>query len=185
MNKIRKLTYTEIAQKRSDLKIAHNVQRAPIYALLDNIRSMYNVGSIFRTSDGAFIDRVYLSGYTPTPDKPEVRKTALGATDTVPWEYSRDPKPIINHLKDQHITLCAVEQTTNSIPHYDLPDTIFPVCIVVGNELTGISDSILSEVDIAVEIPMFGSKQSLNVAVAFGIVLFDLMRKFTAVSHRS
>jgi tRNA G18 (ribose-2'-O)-methylase SpoU len=185
MNEIRKLTYTEIAQKRSNLKTPHNVQRTPIYALLDNIRSMYNVGSIFRTSDGAFLDRVYLSGYTPTPDKPEVRKTALGATETVPWEYSRDPKLIINHLKNERITLCAVEQTTNSIPYYDLPDTIFPVCIVVGNELTGISDSILSQVDLSVEIPMFGSKQSLNVAVAFGIVLFDLMRKFTAISNRS
>jgi tRNA G18 (ribose-2'-O)-methylase SpoU len=183
MNRIRKLTHSEISHRRVSIEKIENSQRTPIYVLLDNIRSMYNVGSIFRTSDGALISSLFLTGYSPTPEKPEVKKTALGATESIPWEYSRDPLPIIQQLRNRHVTLCAIEQTSHSIPYYELPETIFPVCIVVGNELTGISESILSEVDLAVEIPMFGTKQSLNVAVAFGIVLFDLMRKYRAPSQ--
>ncbi len=173
----RKLTHTEISQNRLSSETLISARRSPLYGLLDNIRSMYNVGSIFRTSDGAFIRKLYLTGYTPTPEKNEVRKTALGATESIPWEASGDAVPVLESLKREKTTICVLEQTSQSIPYYEVPETIFPVCLVVGNELTGISDRILQYADLAVEIPMTGTKQSLNVAVAYGIVLFDFFRR--------
>ncbi len=152
--------------------------RTPIYGFLDNIRSMYNVGSIFRTSDGAFLRKLYLTGYTATPEKNEVRKTALGAVETIPWEYVKDPIQVIQQLKEANVSIITLEHTSKSIPYYELTADIFPACIVVGNEITGISGSILEFTDYAIEIPMFGAKQSLNVAVAYGIVLFDLVRLY-------
>ncbi|MBM2840824.1 MAG: rRNA methylase [Bacteroidetes bacterium] len=144
--------------------------------MLDNIRSLYNVGSMFRTSDGALIRKLYLCGYTPHPPRKEIDKTALGSTKTVPWEYYIDPLTAISKAKAEGAKVCVLEQTTHSIPHYNFRKKDFPICIVVGNEITGVSSKIVAAADMAIEIPMFGVKQSLNAAVAYGIALFDLVR---------
>ena len=153
-----------------------NARRAPIVGMLDNIRSLYNVGSIFRSSDGAFIRGLYLCGYTPTPPRKEIEKTALGATGTVPWRHFANPLDAVAAAREDGAKVCVLEQTTKSIPYHHILRSDFPICLVVGNELTGISESIIDAADMAVEIPMFGAKQSLNAAVAYGIVLFDLLR---------
>jgi len=173
---MRKLLHDEISKNRLSLENVDAGERAPIYVLLDNIRSLYNVGSIFRTSDGAFIEKIFLTGFTPYPPRPEIEKTALGATKTIPWEYYRDPLEIIYKLKEQKIKIVSLEHTDSSIPHYNYNPADYPLCLVIGNEIKGIRDEILALSDIAVEIPMYGVKQSLNVSVAFGIALFDLLR---------
>lgn len=180
---MRKLTHDEIAQQRLTQDDIASAQRLPIFAMLDNIRSLYNVGSIFRTSDGALIRKLYLTGYTPKPPRKEIEKTALGATATVPWEYIRDPLETIRALKSRQIKVCVLEQTTKSIPTYEVTPNDFPICLVVGNEITGVSPDIIAEADLAVEIPMFGMKQSLNAAVAYGIALFDLVRVWRSVGR--
>ncbi len=173
---MRKLTHNEISQKRlppADLALA---ARFPITVLLDNIRSLYNVGSIFRTADGARVERLILCGYTPHPPRKEIDKTALGAAATVPWEYRRDPLEAIADLRRKGFRICALEHTDASVPYDSAAKDWFPLCLVVGNELTGVSPAIIAAADLAIEIPMFGTKQSLNAAVAFGIAAFGLVR---------
>jgi 23S rRNA (guanosine2251-2'-O)-methyltransferase len=150
--------------------------------MLDNIRSLYNVGSIFRTSDGALLQKLYLSGYTPAPPRKEIEKTALGSTESVPWEYVANPLDAISGLKSSGVKICVLEQTTRSIPYHNVQATEFPLCLVVGNELTGVSPEVIAAADMAVEIPMYGTKQSLNVAVAYGIALYGLLTIWTS-SH--
>lgn len=150
--------------------------RFPISVIVDNVRSLYNVGSIFRTSDGALVEKLYLTGFTPHPPRKEIDKTALGATKTVPWEYHKDPLDVIAMMKKRKTKICVLELTTRSEPYYALQRSDFPLCVVVGNEVTGIAKEIIDQADAAIEIPMFGNKQSLNVAVAFGIVVFDFLR---------
>ena len=173
---MRKLLHDEIAKNRLTLETIDKGERLPIYVLLDNIRSLYNVGSIFRTSDGAFIKKLFLTGFTPHPPRPEIEKTALGATQTIPWEYYKDPLEIIYKLKEQKIKIVSLEHTDKSIPYYNYSANDYPLCLVIGNEIKGIRDEILKLTDIAIEIPMYGVKQSLNVSVAYGIALFDLVR---------
>lgn len=173
---MRKLTHDEIAKQRFSLEDLTKQPRIPVYVLLDNVRSLYNVGSIFRTSDGARIEKLILCGYTPHPPRKEIDKTALGATASVPWEYIKDPLFAINELKSKGVRICILEHTDKSVPYYEIQNNDFPLCLVVGNEITGISKEIIAAADCAVEIPMFGIKQSLNVAVAFGIAVFELTR---------
>ena len=152
------------------------VARPPIYGLLDNIRSLYNVGSIFRTSDGALVRKLYLCGYTPHPPRKEIEKTALGATRSVEWEYHQDPMFAVDQIKSHGARICVLEQTTHSKPYYELSKDNFPICLVVGNEITGVGPHLIKSADMAIEIPMDGVKQSLNAAVAYGIALFELAR---------
>ena len=173
---MKKLSHYEISQKRLTREQLANIQRYPIYVLLDNIRSLYNVGSIFRTSDGARISKLYLCGYTPYPPRKEIEKTALGSTTTVPWQYHRNPLIPIRELKAQGIRICLLEQTSASTPYCTITTKDFPVCLVIGNEIVGISKEIVAEADLAVEIPMFGMKQSLNAAVAYGITVFEFVK---------
>lgn len=173
---MRKLTHAEISAQRTSLVSIPSRPRLPIYALVDNVRSLYNVGSIFRSSDGAFIEKLFLSGFTPHPPRKEIDKTALGATKTVPWEYHKNPLDVVARMKEQRIKICILELTTDSKPYFTLRSGDFPLCVVVGNEITGISKEIIEQADVAIEIPMFGNKQSLNVAVAYGIVVFDFLR---------
>ena len=156
------------------------MSRLPIYALVENIRSMHNVGSIFRTSDGARISRLFLTGFTARPPRKEIDKTALGATDSVPWEYAPDPLPVIHRLKREKIRIVAVEHTSHSVP-YTQPDYDFPLCIVMGNEVEGVSQAVIDQADLFVELPMLGMKQSLNVAVAYGIVLYHILDKYQKI----
>jgi len=175
---MKKLTHDEIAANRSTLDTIQQVKKLPVYVLLDSIRSNYNVGSIFRTSDGVMIEKLFLCGYTPHPPKKEILKTALGSTDSVKWEYIKDGIGVIKNLKAQGIKICALELTSKSVPYYKVDINIFPVCLLVGNEITGVSQSLLDLCDFSIEIPQYGIKQSLNVAVAYGVAIFELRKIF-------
>ena len=176
---MRKLTHEEISLKRTALEDIPSRHRLPLYAIVDNVRSLYNVGSIFRSSDGALIERLFLVVFTPHPPRKEIDKTALGATKTVPWEFHKDPMEVITWLKKEKIKICALELAAESKPYFQLKKEDFPLCLVVGNEITGVSKEIMQEANMSIEIPMFGNKQSLNVAVAFGIVVYDCVRVLT------
>ena len=151
-----------------------------VCVLLHNIRSTHNVGSMFRTSDSAGVTKIYLSGYTPTPvdkfgkSRKDIAKVALGAEKTIPWEYAKSPQKIIKELKKKKYQAIAFEQSANSVDYKNVKVTQ-PVLFVVGNEVGGIEPKILSLADIIAEIPMKGSKESLNVSVAFGIALFRIL----------
>ena len=173
---MKKLSHDEIAARRFTIEQLGREQRSPIYVLLDNVRSLYNVGSIFRTADGARVAKIFLCGYTPFPPRKEIEKTALGATNAVPWEHVSDPHTVIETLRAQGVPVCVLEHTDASVPYYSLTKKNFPLCLVVGNEITGVRKEILQRADTAVEIPMFGMKQSLNVAVAFGVAVFEFVR---------
>ncbi len=173
---MRKLTHDEIAQKRVKTDEVETAERIPVTVVVDNVRSLYNVGSIFRTSDGAMIQRLVLTGYTPQPPRKEIEKTALGATISVPWEYVKNPVDAIHSLKEQGFKICCLELTDRSRPYYAMHSSDFPLGLIIGNEITGISKDIVAASDFAVEIPMFGVKQSLNVAVAYGVAVFELSR---------
>ncbi len=175
---MKKLTHEEISQNRATLETIDKVNKLPVQIILNSIRSSYNVGSIFRTSDGAMIEKLFLCGYTPTPEKKEVLKTALGSQESVDWEYSKDPKDVIFQLKKEGYKICALELTDNSLPHYSVPSTDFPLAILVGNEISGVSQDLLDLCDFTIEIPQYGIKQSLNVAVAYGIAVFELRKIF-------
>jgi tRNA G18 (ribose-2'-O)-methylase SpoU len=175
---MKKLSHEEISLNRATLATIDTVKKMPVYVLLNSIRSSYNVGSIFRTSDGAMIEKIFLCGYTPTPEKKEVSKTALGSQDSVKWEYVKDPKEVIIGLKQRGIKICALELTDKSITYHKVSIKDFPLCIIVGNEITGVSQELIDMCDFSIEIPQFGIKQSLNVAVAYGISIFDLRRVY-------
>lgn len=173
---MKKLTHEEISRNRSTLDTIGSVKKMPVYVLLNSIRSSYNVGSIFRTSDGAMIEKLYLCGYTPAPPKKEVLKTSLGSQDSVAWEYVKDPKEVVLSLKEKGIKICALELTSNSKTYYEVSNSDFPLCLIVGNEISGVAQDLLDLCDFSIEIPQYGIKQSLNVAVAYGISIFDLRR---------
>jgi tRNA G18 (ribose-2'-O)-methylase SpoU len=182
---MRKLTHDEISENRSSLETLHKVKKLPVYVLLNSIRSSYNVGSIFRTSDAAMIEKLILTGYTPHPPKEniatgkkEILKTALGSTQSVRWDYIKNPIDAFKDLKAKGIKICALELTENSKPYYDSSLYNFPLCLVVGNEITGVSQEVLDLCDYSIEIPQYGIKQSLNVAVAYGIAIFELRKIF-------
>ncbi|GJQ63328.1 MAG: rRNA methyltransferase [Melioribacteraceae bacterium] len=172
----RKLSHDEISENRSTLETLDKINRLPVYVVADNIRSSYNVGSLFRTSDGAQIEKLYLCGYTPAPPKKEILKTALGATDSVPWEKVDNAVDIVKKLKSEGVKICSLELTDSSIPHYTVKPDIFPLCLVIGNEISGVNSELVELSDFTMEIPQYGIKQSLNVSVAYGISIFDLRR---------
>lgn len=153
-------------------------KKNPILIVLDNIRSMNNVGSVFRTSDAFLIEKIYLCGITPKPPHREIQKTALGATETVDWEYKSSTIDAINELKDRGYIIYSVEQTKNSIM---LNDFSFPkgekLAIVFGNEVDGVAQEVINLCEGTIEIPQFGTKHSLNISVSAGIVIWDLINK--------
>ncbi len=175
---MRKLTHDEISLNRANLNEIHLVKKLPVYVVLHNIRSNYNVGSIFRTSDGAMIEKLFLCGYTPHPPKKEILKTALGSTQSVAWEYVKDAREVLKSFKEKNIKVVALELTDSSMPYYELKSDDFPICLVVGNEISGVSQDLLDLCDYAIEIPQYGIKQSLNVSVAYGISIFRLREIF-------
>jgi tRNA G18 (ribose-2'-O)-methylase SpoU len=152
-------------------------------AILHNVRSLHNVGSIFRTADAAGIEKLYLCGITPTPldqfgkIRPQLVKVSLGAEKTVPWEKFSSTSRLIDRLKKEGYKIFAVEQSKNSTPYYKgiLRSTQDRLALIFGNELRGVASTVLKKCDKILEIPMRGKKESLNVAVAFGIVVFRLL----------
>lgn len=152
-------------------------QKKKQYVILHNIRSCYNVGSIFRTSDAFGVEKIYLGGYTPNPEKDRaIAKTALGAEKSVKWEAVWHTNKLIERLKKERIRVVALEQSSQS-KNLQKHKPKFPCALVVGNEVRGLSKAILSHCDEVIEIPMLGKKESLNVSVAFGIATFSINSK--------
>jgi tRNA G18 (ribose-2'-O)-methylase SpoU len=143
------------------------------YLLLDNIRSLFNVGAIFRTADAGGINKIILTGITGKPDDEKVKKVALGAEESVPWEHHWQAWRIVDKLKREGFQIVALEQTKKSIP-YDKFKPKFPLLLIVGNEIKGISKSLLKRADKIIHLPMAGKKESLNVAIATGIAIYEI-----------
>lgn len=152
--------------------------KLPICIVLDNVRSLHNVGSAFRTSDAFRIEKIFLTGITGTPPHREIEKTALGATESVDWAYAEDTATLLHNLKTAGYTIAAVEQTSSSqgLQHFT-PDAGGKYCLVFGNEVNGVSEGALSLADLALEIPQAGTKHSLNISVCLGIVCWEFFRK--------
>lgn len=179
---MKKLSHAEISNNRATLDTIEYVDKLPVVVVLNSIRSSYNVGSIFRTSDGVMIEKLYLCGYTPHPPKKEILKTALGSQDSIKWEFEKDPIKVVKFLKDQGYTICALEQTDSNILYSEIEKSDLPLCLIVGNEINGVSQELIDLCDITIEIPQFGIKQSLNVAVAYGIAVFELRKIYDSKS---
>jgi 23S rRNA (guanosine2251-2'-O)-methyltransferase len=152
--------------------------KLPIIVVLDNIRSMHNVGSTFRTADAFAVEKIYLCGITARPPHREIHKTALGATDTVDWEYVEDTVMLCDRLQHEGYKIAAIEQADESISLEKYEQAInTKLAIVFGNEVFGVEDKVVEKADFCLEIPQFGTKHSLNVSVSVGIVLWDLVKK--------
>jgi len=156
----------------------------PVAVLLDNVRSMYNVGSFFRTADAVAAEKLLLTGITAYPPKSGIRKTALGAEETVRWEHARDPMPVLDGLREGGYEIAAIETTPHAVDLFEWVPS-FPVCIVFGHEVDGIRPEVAARCDTHIRIPMLGSKHSLNVATAGGVVLFELLRKYRALAKQA
>lgn len=170
---MRKRTMHELGRlSAEDFK---QVPKLPLVVVLDNIRSMHNVGSVFRTADAFRVAKLVLCGYTPQPPHRDIHKTALGATDTVAWEYAATTLAAAQALQAEGYRLLAVEQTTEAVPLTSYRwDGQQPLALILGNEVEGVSDEVLALCQQAVEIPQEGTKHSLNISVAAGIVLYHL-----------
>jgi tRNA G18 (ribose-2'-O)-methylase SpoU len=157
------------------------VSRLPVAVLLDNVRSMYNVGAFFRTADAASIEKLYLGGITAYPPKKAIAKTALGAEETVPWEHAREALALVESIRGRGYEMAAVETSVHAVDLFDWSPS-FPVCVIFGHEVEGIRPEISALCDTHVRIPMLGIKHSLNVATAGGVVIYELLRKYRALS---
>ena len=178
---MRKLANAELDRKNIDE--FKEAQKTPIIVILDDIRSLHNIGSVFRTSDAFLIEKIYLCGITATPPNKEIHKTALGATDTVAWEYAKDVLEVITKLKAENTTVYAIEQVENAV----FLDNFQPIketkyALVFGNEVYGVSQEAIKMCDGCIEIPQLGTKHSLNISVSAGIVVWDLFQKMKNLS---
>lgn len=168
--------YTELNRKTVDE--FRSAEKIPLVVVLDNVRSMHNVGSVFRTADAFLVNGIRLCGYTPRPPHRDIQKTALGATETVSWQYAEKTVDAIAELKADGYRVFAVEQVEKSIPLQEFSfDKGEKLAIIFGNEVTGIDPDVLALCDGFIEIPQFGMKHSLNISVAAGIVLWELAAK--------
>lgn len=155
-------------------RLGHHI---PVAALLDNVRSMYNVGAFFRVADGVGLEKLCLCGITAHPPKHAISKTALGAENTVPWQHNWDAIRIADELRHNGFTIAAIETGPHAIDLFEWQPR-FPVCVAFGNELDGLRPELLEMAEAHVRIPMLGRKESLNVATAGGVVLYELLRKY-------
>jgi 23S rRNA (guanosine2251-2'-O)-methyltransferase len=173
---MRKLKTEELG--RVGIEDFKNQEKLPLVVILDNVRSMHNIGSIFRTSDGFAIEKIYLCGITAQPPHREIEKTALGATQSIEWIYFEDVCEAINHLKTDGYKIIAIEQAENStmLNNYQ-PDKSQKFALIFGNEVNGVSDEAMNMIDTCIEIPQFGTKHSFNIVVSAGIVLWDFFAK--------
>ncbi|WP_312793202.1 RNA methyltransferase [Sphingobacterium sp.] len=173
---MQKLSMDEL--QRTDVESFKKQQKTPIAIVLDNVRSMHNVGSAFRTADGFAIEKIYLCGITGTPPHREIEKTALGATQSVTWEYAKDTNEVIDQLRSEGYTIVAIEQAENSVMLHEFqPDSSKKYALVFGNEVNGVDEDVMKKIDTCIEIPQYGTKHSLNVSVAIGIILWDFIQK--------
>lgn len=180
---MRKLAMDEL--NRLSVNEFRQSEKMPIVVVLDNIRSMHNVGSVFRTADAFLVRGIYLCGFTPQPPHRDIHKTALGATETVEWTYFDSAVSAVRALREAGYTIFAVEQAEGSIPLQDVCSRSSgaeggsgPLAVIFGNEVEGVSAEALTLCDGAIEIPQWGMKHSLNISVAAGIVLWELVREY-------
>ncbi len=173
---MRKLKNKEL--NRLDIAAFKAQQKTPISIVLDDIRSLNNIGSVFRTADAFLIEKIYLCGITAQPPHKDIHKTALGATESVDWEYVEDVQHVFERLKEQGTQILAIEQATESTYLQDFkPLKNQSYAIIMGNEVKGVKQSLVSQADRVLEIPQLGTKHSLNIAVTTGIVLWDLFKQ--------
>ncbi|MCL4481401.1 MAG: RNA methyltransferase [Bacteroidetes bacterium] len=177
---MRKLENSELS--RPSAEEFQKIAKLPITVVLDNIRSSHNIGSVFRTSDALLTEKIYLCGISATPPDKEIRKTALGAENTVPWEYHASTLEAVAGLKEKGYTVIAIEQVEKSIslPDY-LPVVNSKLALVFGNEVKGVQQEVVDQCDLAIEIPQYGTKHSFNISVSAGIVLWDLFNKIKSL----
>ena len=165
---MQKLSHLEIV-RRQEKKLSESA--LPFCIIVNNVRSLYNVGSIFRTADGAGVQKIWLCGITGYPPRPQISKTAIGAEERIAWEYRQSAVSVVKELKASNYQIVLLEQMHNGQLYQDFTPHA-PACLVIGNEIEGVSQDLVSLCDAAVEIEMAGLKNSLNVAVAFGIVAY-------------
>ena len=173
---MRKLRNNELG--RISVEEFKQAKKTPIIVVLDNIRSLNNIGSVFRTSDAFLIEKIYLCGITATPPNKEIHKTALGSTESVDWEYREDTLELIEELQQENIVVASIEQTEKSKMLNDFqPNPSLKLAVVFGNEVKGVQQAVVSASDLCLEIPQLGTKHSLNISVSCGVVLWDLFQK--------
>ncbi len=173
---MKKLKTSEL--KRKTVGEYKKADKLPVCIVLDNIRSLNNTGSVFRTADAFLVECIYLTGFTATPPHREINKTALGATESVEWKYFEKGVNAVNYLKSNGYEICSVEQTDKSIPLSEFkPPANRKIALVFGNEVKGVSQKIIDQSSLCIEIPQFGTKHSFNISVSAGIVLWDIFTK--------
>jgi 23S rRNA (guanosine2251-2'-O)-methyltransferase len=173
---MRKLANEELDRK--NIEEFKEASKTPIIIILDDIRSLHNIGSVFRSSDAFLVEKIYLCGITAVPPNKEIHKTALGATETVTWEHAENVLDVIEKLKKENVAVYAIEQTENSIMLNDFqPELNKKYALIFGNEVKGVNQKAINISDGVIEIPQLGSKHSLNISVTAGIVIWDLFQK--------
>src|SRR5580765_4829204 len=161
---MKKLKLEELG--RISIDAFKEAEKIPVCIVLDNVRSLHNVGSAFRTADAFRVKKIYLTGITGIPPHREIQKTALGATESVSWEYGDNPETVVKNLKAQGYQIVVIEQTTESLPLQKFsPQPTTNYCLVFGNEIHGVSEQVIAEADLALEVPQAGTKHSLNISV--------------------
>lgn len=173
---MRKLKNSEL--DRLSVDEFKDTKKTPIIIILDNIRSLNNIGSVFRTADAFLVEKIYLCGITAQPPHKDIHKTALGSTDTVAWEYAENTLDVISKLQNENVQICAIEQAENATMLHNFnpkPDTRY--ALVFGNEVKGVAQQVVSASDVVLEIPQFGTKHSLNISVSCGLVIWDVFSK--------
>lgn len=175
---MRKLKLDEL--NRPTIEEFRTQEKLPVIVVLDNVRSLHNVGSAFRTADGFAVEAIYLCGITAQPPHREIEKTALGATQSIAWEYFENSLVAVEKLKANNYQIVAIEQAENSVSLLDFnPDKEKKYAFFFGNEVNGVSDEVMQNIDTCLEIPQFGTKHSFNIVISTGIVLWDFFSKFT------
>ncbi|WP_308991383.1 RNA methyltransferase [Mariniflexile litorale] len=173
---MRKLKNSEL--NRLSVEDFKEIKKTPIIIVLDNIRSLNNIGSVFRTSDAFIVEKIYLCGITATPPHKDIHKTALGSTDTVDWEYAENTIELVEKLKTKNIKVVSIEQTENATMLDDFkPEKNTKYALIFGNEVKGVAQNVVSSSDVVLEIPQFGTKHSLNISVSCGVVVWDVFCK--------
>jgi|AVFP01.1.fsa_nt_gi tRNA G18 (ribose-2'-O)-methylase SpoU len=171
---MRKKTYAELYDERPTLQELAVLPRTPIIGILENIRSMQNIGAAFRTADALRLSALYLSGYSATPPRDEIDKTALGSTESVPWRHFADGPSAVKAARKEGFQILVAEQAIDAVNVFQVVISE-PVAVVFGNEVWGVSEEVVAMADRIVEIPMLGLKQSLNVSVSFGVALYGMI----------
>jgi len=178
---MRKLKNSEL--DRLNVDEFKSAEKTPLIIILDNIRSLNNIGSVFRTSDAFLVEKIYLCGITATPPHNDIRKTALGSTETVDWEYIDNTIDIVNKLKTEDTTIISIEQAERATMLNDFqPEINQKYALVFGNEVKGVAQDVVDASDVVIEIPQFGTKHSLNISVSCGVVVWDVFSKMNTIS---